>query len=407
VLRGDARGAANLLERAWALLPTGDRGRLELAVPLSQCLFDVGAYGRCREILADALDEAAQLGDERLEMHVRAQHAWLRSYWEPEGFVEEAEEIETRALQVFEESGDELGQAKCWAVAAERLHMLGHADGVDEAWERALDHARLAGDRAAEREALHWLAATLYWGPTPASEASSRLEQILGDAEGDRDLQARVKRTLAGFRGMQGHFDEARRLLSEAREIFEELGARRAALGISFFSGPVEMWAGNPEVAESALRESCEALQGIGDRTTLTSLAAFLAEALYMQGKLGESEHWTCVSARAAGAEDLEAQADWRCIRAKILARRGRFDEAEAMGREALEIVERTGESDHKGDAYMDFAEISRLAGKTADERQALEQAIRWYDAKGNLVMAGKARVLLTEVAPQPSSARG
>jgi tetratricopeptide (TPR) repeat protein len=206
---------------------------------------------------------------------------------------------------------------------------------------------------------------------------------------------------------MQGRFDEARRLLSDARAILEELGTWRAVIGSSFFSGPLEMWAGNPDVAESALRESCDALQSIGDRTMLTSLASFLAEALYMQGKLGESEHWTHVSEQAAGPEDLEAQADWRCVRGKILARRGRFDDADAMAREALEIVERTGESDHKGDAYLDFAEICRLAGKTADEQEALRQAFGWYEAKGNLVMADKARTLLAELAPQPSSVHG
>ena len=407
VVRGDRRGAANLLERARALLPTGDRKRLELALPLSQYLFDTGAYGPCNELLAEALDEAGQLGDERLELHLRAQYSWLRSAWAPEGFVEEAEEIATRALEVFENSGDELGQAKAWALVAQRLHMLGHAEGNDQAWERALDHARLAGDRVVEREALHWLVQALYWGSTPAEEARPRVEEILREAEGDRDLEARVKRTLAGFRGMQGRFDEARRLLSEARTTFEELGMRRAATTLSLFSGPFEMWAGNPEAAESALRESSEALENIGDRDLLPSVAAFLAEALYMQGKLAESEHWANVSARTAGSDDREAQADWRCVQAKLLARQGRFDEAEAMGREALEIVDRTGESDHKGDAYIDFAEICRLAGKPAEEQEALRQAIGWYDAKGNLVMAGKARTLLDELVPEPSSVQG
>src|SRR6266540_735225 len=407
VVRGDRRGAANLLERARALLPTGDRKRLELALPLSQYLFDTGAYGPCNELLAEALDEAGQLGDERLELHLRAQYSWLRSAWAPEGFVEEAEEIATRALEVFENSGDELGQAKASALVAQRLHMLGHAEGNDQAWERALDHARLAGDRVVEREALHWLVQALYWGSTPAEEARPRVEEILREAEGDRDLEARVKRTLAGFRGMQGRFDEARRLLSEARTTFEELGMRRAATTLSLFSGPFEMWAGNPEAAESALRESSEALENIGDRDLLPSVAAFLAEVLYMQGKLAESEHWANVSARTAGSDDREAQADWRCVQAKLLARQGRFDEAEAMGREALEIVDRTGESDHKGDAYIDFAEICRLAGKPAEEQEALRQAIGWYDAKGNLVMAGKARTLLDELVPAPSSVQG
>src|SRR6266545_4457489 len=406
VVRGDRRGAANLLERARALLPAGDRNRIELALPLSHRLFESGDDERCQQLLAQALDEAVQVGDERIEMHLRVRRAWMQSWWAPEGFVQEADEIATRALRVFEQAGDELGQARAWALAAKRLRTLGYAGNVKEAWERALDHARRAGDRAAERETLHWLALTLYWGRIPAEEATSRLQEILREAEGDRELEARIKRILAGFRGMQGCFDEARGLLSEANTIFEELGMRRAAVTISFISGPIEIWAGNPDVAESALRESCEALQTVGERGALPYLAGFLAEALYVQGRLAESEHWTAVSARTAATDDLDVQADWRCVQAKLLARRGRFEEAEAMGREALEIVDRTGESDHKGDAYLDFAEICRLAGKTADEEEALRQAIAWYDAKGNLVMAGKARMLLAELGRQPSSAR-
>jgi tetratricopeptide (TPR) repeat protein len=395
VVRSDMRGALNLLERARALLPAADRERLELALPLSQCLFETGAYQRCEEVLAQALDEAAQLGDERIEMHLRTQNAWLRFHWAPEGFVDEAREIATRALRVFEKAGDDLGQARAWALAAERLHMLGHVEGTDTAWERALDHARRAGDRTSEREALVFLAAVLYWGSTSAREGSARVEQLLREAEGDRALQARLKRCLAGFWGMQGRFDEARRLLSEATQTLEDLGMRSAVVGMSFFSGPIEMWAGNPQVAESALRESCQALESIGDRTYLTTLAAFLAEALYMQGKLDEAEHWTRVSETTAGPDDLEALADWRCVRAKILARRGRFDDARAMGLEALDIVERTGESDHKGDAYLDFAEVCRLSGQPAEEQDALRQSIDWYESKGNVVMARRARALL------------
>ena len=167
------------------------------------------------------------------------------------------------------------------------------------------------------------------------------------------------------------------------------------------------MWAGSPEVAEAALRESCQALESIGDRTYLTTLAAFLAEALYMQGKLDEAEQWTGVSETTAGPDDLEALADWRCVRAKILARHGRLAEAHAMGLEALDIVERTGESDHKGDAYLDFAEVCRPSGKGAEERHALGQAISWYESKGNVVMAGRARSLLHELASRSPSVRG
>jgi DNA-binding SARP family transcriptional activator len=398
VLRGNVRGAANLLERARALLPVGDRDRLDLVLPLSQCLFEAGAYAPCQALLADALDEAAQVGDERLELHLRVQHSWLRSLWAPEGFVRESEAIGTRALRVFEEAGDELGQARAWALLAKRLRMLGCAEGIDQAWKFALEHARRAGDRGAEREALWSVASATYWGATPAEEATARLVQMLRAAADDRELQARIKRHLAALRAMQGQFVDARRLVAEARTTFEELGMRQAAAGLGFFRGPIELWAGDADAAESALRESCEALESIGDGSALTSLAPLLAEALYQQGKLAEAEQWARLSARTAASQDVEAQADWRCVHAKILARQGRFDDAEAMAREALEIAERTGEPGLKGDAYKDFAEICRLAGKQLDERDALRRALDWYEAKGNLVMAGQARASLADL---------
>src|SRR5262249_28162010 len=125
VLRGDVRGAANLLERARALLPAGDRDRLKLVLPLSRCLSEAGEYGRCQALLADALDEVEQLGDERLELHLRAHQSRMRIAWAPEGFPQEAEAIATRALKAFEDCGDESGQATTWALIAKRLHALG------------------------------------------------------------------------------------------------------------------------------------------------------------------------------------------------------------------------------------------------------------------------------------------
>jgi len=68
------------------------------------------------------------------------------------------------------------------------------------------------------------------------------------------------------------------------------------------------------------------------------------------------------------------------------------------MAREAVEIIERTGESDHKGDAYVDLAEVYRMGGKRQDEAESLRRALGWYQAKGNVVMAGKVRSLLANL---------
>jgi predicted nucleic acid-binding protein len=69
----------------------------------------------------------------------------------------------------------------------------------------------------------------------------------------------------------------------------------------------------------------------MGERAWLCSLACFLAEALYVQGKYDGASRWVEVGREKATEEDREAQADWRCIRAKLLARQGRFDDAMAM----------------------------------------------------------------------------
>jgi tetratricopeptide (TPR) repeat protein len=397
-VRGDVPAAANLLQRALDLAPRGDPDRSEFSLWLGNALFHLAEYRRCEEVLTAAMAEASDRGDPGRAMLYRVELALARQQWNPEGFVEEAVQVSEAAQALFEEIEDDFGLARSWLLVGSRLNMLGHAEGIDQAMERAVDHARRAGDRLAERDALVRLASALYWGTVPAKQGSERLEQTLNETRGDRLLQARIQRPLAGFRGMQGRFDEARRLLDEAQAIFEELGIRLPMATGSFMSGPIELWAGRPEAAGAVLRRSCDALEAMGDRSSFCSLAAFLAEALYVQGKDEEAWHYTEVADRTAGAEDLEAQSDWRSVRAKLLARRGDLAQAEALAREAVEIIERTGENDHKGDAYMDLAEVLRMADRPDEEADALRRALGWYEAKGNLVMAGNAQALLTEL---------
>ena len=70
-------------------------------------------------------------------------------------------------------------------------------------------------------------------------------------------------------------------------------------------------------------------------------------------------------SEEIADADDVATQYLWRSVRAKLLARRGRFDEAESMGREAIEIIETAQDPDSQGYAWIDLAEVLRMAGST------------------------------------------
>jgi Flp pilus assembly protein TadD len=157
----------------------------------------------------------------------------------------------------------------------------------------------------------------------------------------------------------------------------------------------VEMLAGDAAAAEAELRKDYRALEQMGERNYIATTAGFLAEALYAQGRYDEA--WTIAkrSSEVSAADDLAAQFHWRSVTAKLLARAGRFMEAEAMAREAVAIIRRSEELDSQASALLDLGEVLRLAGNEAEAKIAIEEAAELFESKGNLVLAAKARDLL------------
>jgi tetratricopeptide (TPR) repeat protein len=320
---------------------------------------------------------------------------------DPDAFETEAEAIAREAIPLFQTLGDDLGLARSWELEALRLGLIGHPKEMTDAHEKAIEHARRARDWQGELASTAALATTLFWGATPVEEGIRRFEAMLDRVKGHRIIEARINRSLAAFMAMQGRFDEARRLARGAGATFEELGAKLALATQGFVTGPLEFLAGDPAAAEREARASCEALERMGERAWYCSLAAFLAETLYLQGRYDEAYGWTVRSEQTAGAGDLEAQADLRAVRAKILARRGEFAEAERLAREAIEIGRPAEEIDHDGDYYFDLAEVLRLAGRTAAAADALQNAIQLWTLKGNVVSASKGRATLASLASE------
>jgi tetratricopeptide (TPR) repeat protein len=194
---------------------------------------------------------------------------------------------------------------------------------------------------------------------------------------------------------MRGQFDQARRLAVRARAIYEELGLKLWAAGMANAWGPIELLAGDPAAAEAELRQGYEGLERIGEKSYLSTMAGWLARALYEQGRYEEAAQFATTSADAAGLDDLASQILWRTTHAKVLARRGEFEEAETVAREAIRLAEATDAIQTHADALLDLAEVIRLAGRPDEAVPFVQEALRLYAKKGVLPAAEKARTLL------------
>lgn len=253
---------------------------------------------------------------------------------------------------------------------------------------------------AQEAESLQYVLAAMHRGPTPAEVALSRLTQIGGRTGINRRLEVALLQTRAELEAMQGRFDAARAVISQAKALTEEHGLYVLLdARIRPAAGAVELLAGDAAAAEQELRLACEGTERLGELGFLSSVAPLLVDALYQQGRDGEalvsSERWR--PERLTVPEDADAQIGWRRVRAKVLARTGELDEAERLSREAVAIAAGTDFLDARAEALADLGEVLRLVGRPQESTSALEEAIGLHEDKGNVVAAGRLRRLLAE----------
>jgi tetratricopeptide (TPR) repeat protein len=230
-------------------------------------------------------------------------------------------------------------------------------------------------------------------------EAIEICRDILNRSGSDRKSAAVTTRALAQLEAMRGNFDLARELYRQSRTSLDELGWHFHAALTSQTSGIVEMLAGDPAAAEAELRRDYEALDGMGEKYYLSTTAGYLASALFQLERDDEADGFTEITERLAADDDISSQFLWRTVRGRVLARRGRLDEAEALIREALELITRAEEPDSKATVLTDLAEALVLAGRPDEARTALEEARSIFQAKGNVVSAAKARARLDALA--------
>ncbi|HVR88339.1 MAG TPA: tetratricopeptide repeat protein [Candidatus Limnocylindria bacterium] len=372
--RGDMTNAVTRLRAAAATTEGGTAARSEVLQRLGSALARTGQFATADETLIEAVEAARTSNDRGGELRALIE----RMTWRVEAgsaTEEEAVELARTAIPVFEQLGDELGLAKAWHLTGDE-HVVDTWAAGTAGLERALVHARRAGDQREIADILWWLAVTYHFGPTPADEAIRRCDELIGLARGDRTVEAGVLGVLAGLNAMQGRFAEARASFAQGLAILEELGLDLRMATRRTISGMIELLADDPAAAERELRWGYERLEKMGEKPE-GGIARQLAEALYRQGRYDEAERYALDE-----------------VRAKLLARRGEFEGAERLAGEVIAAADRGDTVNRRGDARLGLAEVLSLAGRNDEAAAALDEARVQYEAKRNVAAVARVEKL-------------
>jgi ATP/maltotriose-dependent transcriptional regulator MalT len=193
----------------------------------------------------------------------------------------------------------------------------------------------------------------------------------------------------AVLHAMKGDFDIARELVFRGRQRPLELGQRVSYAAMAQVAAKIELMAADPPAAEAVLREGRDILVAAGNRGYLSTVAAVLAQALALQGKLDEAETAADEAAAAGAEDDWVTQLQLRVARAHIAEGRGNLAEARRIAGEVLA----RGLYDTV-DTPMAMVAVADLLEPEA-RRAALEQALAGAEEKGNVVTAEQARAKL------------
>jgi DNA-binding SARP family transcriptional activator len=395
---GDAPAATNLLGRATELLPTGHASRPEALRELGSALWAVGEVEQAQTTLGAAINAAVEARDRGLELRGRIDLAYLCLFSEPEGRAQELLDLAAQAIPILEALGDHRSLGRTWLALA-FVHGGLHAryTASESAAERALVHYRRLGWVPAP--CVRELATAVYYGPTAVGDAIARCRALLEEV--DEAGKATLWTYLAGLEAMRQRFAAARRICEQARLAQENLGWTVSMEATwSPIAADVELLGGDYKRAERILRDCCDRLQRLGQRSPLASRAAQLAGTFYTRGNLTEAERWSEVAEESASSDDAGAHLAWRGVRAKVLARRGRSSEAEVLARAAVRSAESTDALNDRAGVLLDLAEVLRLDGRDAEASALVEEAMEHYERKGNRAAVRKARSLLRDSAP-------
>jgi predicted ATPase/class 3 adenylate cyclase len=384
--RGDARSAAGLLTRASVLLLEPLAERCELLLDLSRAHMWNGDVGDSAEAARQGRLLATGLHDPRIE--ARAEIACLYAVDEPrDGDPDGAADALIERLTAL---GDDPGLALAWEIKFGVAQEQMHAAAAIAAAQQTIAYARRSGQRTLEIEMLLEVAGQSLWGPTPVADAIDRCRDVLEAAGDDPRREAKVTAIIAALEAMRGNLAAARASRTRAAAIDAQLGSGLDACFQAQHWAIVDRLGDDHPAAEDVLRRSLERLDPSASVHAINR--DMLAHVLVAQGRFEEADELAGRSERSAGMPSEAFGADWRRVRARVLAHGGRYADAVRLADEASELMATTDYLDDRAGTERDRALVLRAAGRHADAVGAAQSAVTLWDQKGNVISAARAR---------------
>jgi tetratricopeptide (TPR) repeat protein len=298
-LRSDAHDAANLLRRALALLPRGDRVR---SAALFDCITILEELGE-RELRLRLIEELEQADDATLRMRGRVARSVLRVASEPVEAAGEAEEVADQAIAVFTEAGDDLGAAYAYHLAAVTSWLNSQAVATVRAVDLLIPHARRAGSRLLVGRAMMQLIGPLEYGPFETELIRARLAEL--PASESPLAKVNVLWVEAELARRDGRYAEALGLMDQASEIERELGLDMATALNTQARAEIMRDQGSLDDAVSTYRQAISRLEELGQNTFRSTTLISLAAVLYDRGQPDEAARMAVEGEQIGAGEDV------------------------------------------------------------------------------------------------------
>ena len=384
--------ATALLRRASELLASAPAERAAMLVTLGRALRQAGELREADRVLAEAIEQARRLGDDRAELRAAIEHGHLM-YMLGTADPDELREVAQRAIDTFDDDVDLTDAWQHMALAALRAR---DRTAQLEAMQHAQKYAISSGDIRRQIAVWNELGGAMLYGRTPLSEVKDFLDAELAWAR-EHGLPAVEADALLGgpyIHARMGDFELGREMLERSKGICRDLGIAYGLCEAGMAGSEMEVLAGDLAAAERELRDVIDIAAAMEAAHYVALYRVRLARVLNDQGRHEEAG----ALLDEAAMRYYTGTPWWKSNRARVLAARGELDEAVALAHEAA--AQEAGNADITAVAQtlVDVSEVLVAADDRAGAEAALSEAIALNEEKGNIVAAEQCRERLASL---------